>query len=356
MRDSPVTPFHAALQHGPRPLPLFLEMLRTQTAQSPDRRSAALAGLAAYQQANRGPRRRMGGVRHRRGRAMLRDYGGTGRPVLVVPSLINPPFILDLTRQQSLLRWLAAQGHHVWLVDWGTPDAAARDMDLGDHVTQLLLPLIARLPEPPVLIGYCLGGTLAAAAACLAPVAGLAMIAAPWHFSGFDAVARARIDALWRAARPSCQAMGLVPMEVLQSGFWQLDPERTIAKYEALAALPPDSAEAKRFVALEDWANAGAPLPYAAGAQMFEGLFADDITGTGQWVIAGTPIAPHDLPCPMVDFVSLHDRIVPAASAAGFADRRELAAGHVGMIVGRGARAQLWKPLNDWISQAGGAR
>ena len=86
------------------------------------------------------------------------------------------------------------------------------------------------------------------------------------------------------------------------------------------------------------------------------GLFADDITGTGQWVIAGTPIAPHSLACPTVDFVSLHDRIVPAASAAGFADRRELAAGHVGMIVGRGARAQLWEQLNDWISQAGGAR
>lgn len=287
---------------------------------------------------------------------MLRDYGGTGRPVVVVPSLINPPFIVDLTRQKSLLRWLAAQGHHVWLVDWGTPNAAARAMDLGDHVTQLLLPLIAKLPEPPVLIGYCLGGTIAAAAACLAPVAGLAMIAAPWHFSGFDAVARSRIAALWAAAKPACTAMGLVPMEVLQSGFWQLDPARTIAKYEAFAAMPPGSADARSFVALEDWANAGAPLPYAAAAQMFEGLFAENITGTGQWLVDGTPIALHRLACPCIDFVSLHDRIVPAASAAGFADRHELAAGHVGMIVGRGAQTQLWSPLNDWISRVPGAR
>ncbi len=352
MRNDPVTPFHAALQHGPRPLPLFLEMLRTQTAQSPTRRATALAALAAYQSADRGPRRRMGGVKYRRGRARLRDYGGTGRPVLFVPSLINPPFILDLTRQQSLLRWLAAQGHHVWLLDWGTPDAAARNMDISDHVTRLLLPLIAKLPEPPILVGYCLGGTMAAAAACLTPVAGLAMIAAPWHFSGFDDAARARIAGLWDAAKPACRAMGLVPMEVLQSGFWQLDPARTIAKYEAFAAMPPGSTAARTFVAMEDWANAGAPLPYASGAQMFEQLFAHDLSGSGQWVIDNTPIAPHALPCPTVDFVSLRDRIVPAASAVGFADRRELAAGHVGMIVGSGARAQLWEPLDDWITHA----
>ena len=356
MRDSSVTPFHTAPQHGPRPLPLFLEMLRTQTAQSPERRRTVLAGLAAYQAADRGPRRRLGGIRHRRGRARLRDYGGTGLPVVVVPSLINPPFILDPTRRQSLLRWLASQGHRVYLVDWGTPDAAARDMDIGDHVTRLLLPLIAKLPEPPVLVGYCLGGTMAAAAACLAPLAGLAMVAAPWRFSGFDAAARAQIAWLWAAAQPACDAMGLVPMEVLQSGFWQLDPARTIAKYENFAAMRPGSPAAREFIALEDWANAGAPLPYAAGAQMLEAMFAEDVTGTGRWVIGGIPIVPDSLTCPKVEFVSLHDRIVPAASAAGFADRRELAAGHVGMIVGSGARAQLWNPLNDWITSVARAK
>ncbi|WP_374138318.1 MULTISPECIES: alpha/beta fold hydrolase [unclassified Sphingomonas] len=356
VHDSAVTPFHTAPQHGPRPLPLFLEMLRTQTAQSPDRRRAALAGLAAYQAADRGPRRRLGGVKHRRGRVRLRAYGGSGTPVMVVPSLINPPFILDLARQQSMLRWLAALGHRVFLVDWGTPDANVRDMDVGDHVSRLLLPLIARLPEPPLLIGYCLGGTMAAAAACLTPAAGLAMIAAPWCFSGFDVAARARIADLWKTAQPACAAMGLVPMEVLQAGFWQLDPMRTIAKYEAFATMEPGSPEARSFVALEDWANAGAPLTYAAGAQIFEGMFADDVTGTNRWTITGRPIDLDELTCPTVDFVSLHDRIVPAASAAGFADRRELAAGHVGMIVGRGARTQLWEPLDHWISQTLKAR
>ena len=45
MVDTVITPFNAAPQHGPRPLPLFIEMLRSETAASPERRAAALADL-----------------------------------------------------------------------------------------------------------------------------------------------------------------------------------------------------------------------------------------------------------------------------------------------------------------------
>jgi polyhydroxyalkanoate synthase len=332
---------------------LFLEMLRRETATSPERRSAALAGLRAYQEAPRGKPRRLAAVRYRKGRARLRDYGAkgcTGQPVILIPSLINPPFILDLAPDTSLLRWLASRGFRPLLLDWGTPGPEARDMDVTAHVERLLLPLIAKLPEPPVLAGYCLGGTIALAAACAVPVAGLAMIAAPWHFAGFGSAARADIAELWRTAQPMCETLGLVPMEVLQSGFWRLDPERTVAKYVTFADMEPGTANAASFVALEDWANAGAPLTYAAGKQLFEDFIGGDLTGSGAWRVGGVVADPARLPCPAIDFVSLSDRIVPAASAADLPDRHDLGAGHVGMIVGRGARAQLWEPLADWLS------
>lgn len=338
-------------------------MLRNETATSPERRAAALAGLRAYQEAARGKRRKPAPARFRKGRVRLRDYGARhhdakpheakpheGRPVIVIPSLINPPFILDLMPDASLLRWLAAQGFRPFLLDWGSPAPSARGMDITDHVEQLLLPLIAKFPEPPVLAGYCLGGTIALAAACAVPVAGLAMIAAPWRFSGFGEVARAEIASLWHQAQPVCAAMGMVPMEVMQSGFWRLDPRRTIAKYEAFAAMEPGSERARSFVALEDWANAGAPLPYAAGKQLFEQFVGADLPGTGNWRVGGAIADPARLTCPAIDFVSRHDRIVPAASAADLPDRHDLGAGHVGMIVGSRARAQLWEPLAHWLS------
>ncbi|MEG3123279.1 alpha/beta fold hydrolase [Sphingomonas sp. GB1N7] len=334
-------------------MPLFLDMLRSETAASHESRAAALTGLRAYQEAPRGRVRKPAPARYRKGRARLRDYGVKGdgkRPVVFVPSLINPPFILDLAPDVSLLRWIAAQGFHPYLLDWGTPTPKDREMDVTAHVETLLLPLIAKLDEPPVLVGYCLGGTMTLAAACSVPLTGLALIAAPWTFDGFGEQARADMAELWAAAKPACAAMGLVPMEVLQSGFWRLDPARTIAKYETFAAMEPGSREAALFVAMEDWANAGAPLTYAAGAQLFEQFIGGNLTGGGGWLIGGATVDPRALPCPGIDFVSMSDRIVPAASAADLPDRRDLGAGHVGMIVGRGGRAQLWEPLAHWIS------
>jgi polyhydroxyalkanoate synthase subunit PhaC len=125
------------------------------------------------------------------------------------------------------------------------------------------------------LVGYCLGGTMALAAAMHVKLLSLTLIAAPWHFSGYGDSARAEIGAMWRSAEPAAKRLGLVPMEVLQSGFWRLDPARTVAKFEAFGRLDPGSEQARAFVALEDWANGGAPLTYAAGRELFE-----DFVGT----------------------------------------------------------------------------
>ena len=265
-----------------------------------------------------------------------------------MPSLINPPTILDLMPGRSLARWTAEQGFRTWLLDWGEPSVAERGLDIGGHVERLLLPLLRRFAEPPILVGYCLGGTMSIAAAASGPVAGLAMIAAPWRFGGYGDAARGDMAALWAAARPACERMGLVPMEVLQAGFWKLDPARTVAKYEAFAGMPEGEAAAM-FVAMEDWANAGAPLTYAAGAEMFERFLAHDVPGRGAWKVAGVRVDPLALPCPAVEFVSLNDRIVPATTAIGLPDRRDLGAGHVGMVVGSRAREQLWEPLAAWL-------
>lgn len=333
-------------------------MLREHSAASGDYRAAVLRGLAAYQQARRGADRPPRPIIARAGRATLRDHGGgdTGRAIVFVPSLINPPRVLDLAPGNSMLQALAAQGLRPMLVDWGDPDPGERALDIAGHVTGRLLPLIAALPEPPILVGYCLGGTMALAAAALAPVAGLALIAAPWRFSAFSDAARADVAALWNAAEPACDALGLVPMEVLQTGFWRLDPERTLAKFARFGTLDPAGEPAAAFVALEDWSNGGAPLTYAAGRELFDDFYDADLPATGRWQVGGRTIDPAALGVPAIEFVSATDRIVPAESSAMLATRHVVAAGHVGMIVGSRARTALWSPLADWLSRHAIAR
>jgi len=317
---------------------------------------AALAGLRKYQEAERPPPAPlMPAIAEAHG-AALRDYGGgpgTGSnaaapPVLFVPSLINPPGVLDMG-DRSLLRWLGGQGRRVLLLDWGWPGPDRRTLSVAGHVERILLPLMRGLGGPVDLVGYCLGGTMALAAARLGPARSVATIAAPWHFDGFPAEARAGLDGLWAAAQPAVRALGLLPMEVLQSAFWSLDPARTIAKFEAFAGL--DGEEARTFVMLEDWANDGPPLAEAAAREMFETLFAGNAPGTGQWAVGGERIDPSALSIPLLNIVSTTDRIVPAATAVRAGERLDLALGHVGMVVGSRARQALWEPLAGWLSR-----
>jgi polyhydroxyalkanoate synthase len=278
--------------------------------------------------------------------AALRDYGGSGAPVVFIPSLINPPNILDLGPERSLLRWLAARGHRPLLLDWGWDIAARRDLSVAGHVEEIAVPLIRSLGERSALVGYCLGGTMAIAAASPTAATGVAALAAPWSFSRFPDEARAMLARLWQSTEPAARTLGVLPMEVLQSAFWSLDPARTVAKFEAFAAMPPDSLEAQTFVALEDWANDGPPLSEAAARELFEGFFASDTPGRGSWI--GDPAR---LPCPLLNIVSASDRIVPAASAPEAGERVEVAQGHVGMVVGSRARQVLWEPLAAWLSR-----
>lgn len=307
-----------------------------------------LAGLRRYQEAPR-PRARpsMPALATRHG-AALRDYGGDGPAILFVPSLINPPTVLDLARR-SLLRWLSRRGRRVLLLDWGWAGPDRRDLSVAGHVEEILLPLLAEVEGPADLAGYCLGGTMAAAAAQLAGARSLALIAAPWRFGGFGPKDRLRLARLWEANRGLAESFGRLPMEVLQSAFWSLDPDRTVAKFETFAALA--DADARAFVALEDWANDGPPLSFAAASELFEDFFARDLPGSRGWRVGGQAIDPGALPCPVLNIVSATDRIVPAASAPLGGERLELARGHVGMVVGSNAKTELWAPLAAWLSR-----
>ena len=213
--------------------------------------------------------RRRGGTRAKampevapQGRRGIRDHGGDGPPVVLVPSLINPPQILDLDADTSLAGAIAGMGRRALLLDWG--EASRR---VGPE---------CRGPYRRIAAAVAAPGRRAGRADRLLPRrddgdrrrehravrARRSPSPAPWHFARLSGqVARGAARTCGPFAKPRREALGALPMEVLQAAFWSLDPERTVRKFADFGRLDPDSAEARRFVALEEWANRVRPCP-----------------------------------------------------------------------------------------------
>jgi polyhydroxyalkanoate synthase len=210
----------------------------------------------------------------RQGTTSLRDYrvaaGETASAdaprLLIIPSLVNRYYILDLMEEQSFLADLGRRGFSPFVVDWDAPGEAERRFALADYIARLegALAAVAREPGGPIIpVGYCMGGMLALALALRAErrIAGLVLLATPWDFHAGEAADQARlIGAIGARLDPLIGALGELPVDLLQSLFALLDPVALLNKFRRFAHLAAESDGAKRFVALEDWLNDGTGL------------------------------------------------------------------------------------------------
>jgi len=349
------------------------------SAQVRARWQALLDGILAYR---RHPyRRRLADppVVWCEGTTRVLDYGAlmpegmTGAPVLFVPSLINRAYILDLTQDRSLLRWLAAQGLRPFLVDWDRPGDCERGFTLDDYIAGRLEHALdavrAATGRAPLVVGYCMGGLLALALALRRQddVAGLALLATPWDFHAAPGGQGALAAGALQVFEPGLEILGELPVDAIQMLFAALDPHLVPRKFMAFAALDPDSDKARLFVALEDWLNDGVPLAAPVARACLGEWYGANAPARGRWRVAGEVVDPGALTRPCLCLIPARDRIVPPASAAALAQAIPGAqsltprAGHIGMVVSAHAPRDVWTPLAAWLrthaaDEAGPAR
>jgi polyhydroxyalkanoate synthase len=277
--------------------------------------------------------------------------GGGLPPVLLVPSLINRWYVLDLCPQASLAAALAGAGLEVYCLDWGVPGDEDRFLEWDDVLGRLwrALRVVRRRGRTShvSLLGYCLGGTLAAITAALDPSIGaLVNLAGPIDFEKggmlthltsprwFDA------DAIAAAGNPSAW--------MLQSGFVALRP--TLELKKRLRAFDPADT---RTEALEAWAADNVPFPAAAYARYVRELYQENALVRGTHRVAGRLVDLGAIRCPVLTVVADGDTICPPKAALALherctsADVRALTipGGHVGAVVGKKSAATLYPAL-----------
>ncbi len=94
------------------------------------------------------------------------------RPLLICPPWINKFYILDLNPQKSFIRWAIEQGHAVFVISWVNPDERHGRKDWEAYIDEGIkfgLTTIEKATGEREVnaIGYCVGGTLLAAALAL---------------------------------------------------------------------------------------------------------------------------------------------------------------------------------------------
>ena len=286
-------------------------------------------------------------------------------PILMVPSLINRWYVLDLGPERSLIEWLVARGHEVYCIDWGTPSGEDRYLtwdDIGGRYVGRAVRVAARTSGTGGVhvLGYCLGGTLATAYVAAFPerVASLTALAAPIDFS------QAGIMAMWTQTPTFdvgaiVEAFGNVPWQLLQASFNMLRPTLRASKAVAVLDRAWDDEFLDGFLATEHWGNDNVSFPGACYQRYIEELYRGNKLVTGEFTVLGKRALLSSITCPVLAIAFQDDHIVPVGSAqplidhVGGRDKQILVdrGGHVGAVVSRKAAERLWPALSTFWAQ-----
>jgi polyhydroxyalkanoate synthase len=282
-------------------------------------------------------------------------------PLLLVPSMINRWYVLDLRPGASLVEAMRQEGFDVWCVDWGTANDEDRYLSWED-VIQRLGRMVRRVrretgAEKIGLMGYCMGATVSGIYTALHPehIAAFTNLAGPFDFSRIGMMGQ-MTQREWFDAEAITAPGNLSPAQ-MQSGFTALRPTGQISKWITLADRFAQPGYRDSFDALETWANDNIPFPAAAYTTYIGELYQQNLLVQGLHYVQGKQVDLGRITCPVLSVVTERDNICPPAAATALTDRcgaqdKEVVVvpgGHVGGVVGSNAPRYTYPAIARWF-------
>lgn len=285
------------------------------------------------------------------------------RPLLLVPSMINRWYVLDLRRGSSFVEALVNAGHDVYCLDWGVPRDEDRYLTWDDVLDRLHR--VARFVrrsndvESVGILGYCMGATLSAIHSALHPetVAALVNLAGPIDF-GHAGILGEMVRPEHFDAEAVATAGNVRPTQ-MQSGFTAMRPTLGLSKLVGLFDRMGDPKAREGFYAMETWGNDNVPFPAAAYATYITELYQKNALVKGEHRVRGKRVDLGAIRCPVLTIGSERDTICPLPAARALNDRSGSAdstvltvnGGHVGAVVGSRAGAELYPATAKWLRE-----
>src|SRR5215470_3435682 len=287
-------------------------------------------------------------------------------PIVLIMSLVSRSYILDLTKGQSFVEFLLQQGYDVYLIDWGVPRAEHATLRLEDYVLDFI-PACLRViqedtGEPDVsMVGYCMGGQLAAMYTALhpkGPVKNLACFTTPINAEGMS-LYRTWTDPAHFDLDRLIETLGNIPPELIEASFDMLRPFQKTAGRLKLLDNVADDAFVKAHLRFERWAADQIPFAGETARQFITGFMRENKLVRNAFELAGRRVDLGQIRVPFLHVTAEHDHIVPTAASrdlitiVGSKDKNEivLKGGHVSLVAGANAVHRLWPQLDAWLAK-----
>jgi polyhydroxyalkanoate synthase len=285
-------------------------------------------------------------------------------PIFICYALVNRWYMLDLDPDRSFVKHLLAEGHDLYVLDWGYPDITDQFLDLSDYIDDRLATCIEQACNHADiskinLLGVCQGGVLALCFSALYPerINRLILCVTPVDFHTPDNALRAlthQIDAVKLS-----NTFGNIPGHFLSQTFAHLTPlKQSIDKQLHLISACQNTTSAKRFLRMEKWIN-DCPDQAAAAFLEFQNLcFKDNALMNNRMKIGTQAINLKALKAQVLNVFGQHDHLVPPASSKALKgllpanidySEYEVEAGHIGVFVSAKSLKTVPAHISKWL-------